>query len=93
LSGTYTIEGDVTPRPFSIETSAAHGVLTAFDGDGEGVSLTAGDTVLVQRRFQNILDSVEFAKSTEQQQARQVLRNLVGGTSVTVVPAASDSDA
>ncbi len=93
LTGTYTSLERSTPVPFTIETSAAHGVLTAFDGPADGVTLKAGDTVLVQRHFQAMLNGVDFETMTEQQQARQVLRNLVDGTTVRVVSAGDGADA
>ena len=88
IDGTYQAPGTPTAQPFQVRTSAAHGTLSdlAANGQGTGLRLREGDRLIVQRNFESLFNGVVFDAMADKEIARHILRNIVNGVSLEVVP-------
>jgi hypothetical protein len=69
---------------FSIETPVAHGVVVDFKPEGKkGLRIKDGDTVVVTHRLDGVFNGLDFTAMKYAERARQILRQIVAGTSLT----------
>lgn len=72
-------------KDFTIETPVSHGILVDLRKEGwrKGVRFNNGDAVVVQRKLDGSFNGVDFATMNEAAMARQILRQIVAGTTLT----------
>ena len=84
LHGRYRKAADTAWQTLELESSVAHGILVDFTPGKpkDGIKVTEGDTVVVTRHLRSLFDGVDFATMDSQTIARQMLRQIVAGTSL-----------
>jgi hypothetical protein len=81
VHGRYRKADSAAWSDFAIQTTVAHGVVVDFKPESrKGLRIENGDTVVVTHRLDGLFNGLDFAAMKDQEQARQILRQVVAGT-------------